>query len=155
MLTCADGMYCGTKVRIKAACPLSPLLLAGFIWKLQGMISDFIYPERRLPRDVALCRVARHVKAPSSHHTHSNKKCPALRRGIFRSRIGSPAGSPLLRSVPAFAGLLPCHRHGKFACGEPAAHPHPDCQRRRFATARAAPAPLPHRSWGRGGPKGR
>src|SRR5690606_26031883 len=34
-----------------------------------------------------------------------------------------PAGSPLLRSVPAFAGLSSCHRHDEFAFGEPAAHP--------------------------------
>jgi len=27
----------------------------------------------------------------------------------------SPAGSPLLRSVPAFAGLSSCHWHDEFA----------------------------------------
>jgi hypothetical protein len=34
-----------------------------------------------------------------------------------------PAGSPVLRTVPAFAGLSSCHWHDEFACGEPAAHP--------------------------------
>ena len=33
------------------------------------------------------------------------------------------AGSPLLRSVPAFAGLPSCRWHDEFASGEPAAHP--------------------------------
>jgi hypothetical protein len=29
--------------------------------------------------------------------------------------FGSPAGSPVLRTVPAFAGLSSCHRHDEFA----------------------------------------
>jgi hypothetical protein len=50
-----------------------------------------------------------------------------------------PAGSPLLRSVPAFAGLPPCHRHGEFASRTGCS---PPLRRARIGALRRRHAPL-------------
>src|SRR5687768_4581520 len=47
---------------------------------------------------------------------------PLIRLGAARQSTCT-AGSPMLRIVPAFAGLSSCHWHDEFAFREPAAHP--------------------------------